>query len=123
MESSSNENSKSDSHSSQRNTLAYEDQNRRQHDSNASSFLSQDSRSSKNISTATSNSSRRNTKSSMSSNLNSSSSDLGDGLNESLQSSQEGHFSQRKKLKIYLHLSLTFQEILIQMLVQQNFFH
>merc|ERR1711944_365308 len=97
MESSSNENSKSDSHSSQRNTLAYEDQNRRQHDSNASSFLSQDSHSSKSISATTSDSSRRNTKSSMSSNLNSSSSDLGEGLHESLQSSQNGQSSHKRK--------------------------
>lgn len=99
MESSSYESPKSDSHSSQTNTLAYEDPNRRQYASNASSYLSQDSHSSKNISAATSNSSRRNTKSSMSSNLNSSSSDLGDGFNESLQSSQEGHFSHKKKNK------------------------
>ena len=67
--------------------------------SNTSSLFSQDSHSSKNISAAPSNSSRRNTKSSMSSNLNSSSSDLGDGYNESLQSSQNGAFSQKRKGK------------------------
>ena len=94
---SSHDNIENDSHSSQPNTLCFEGPNRMQYESNASSFLSQDSHSSKNISATTSDSSRRNTKSSMSSNLNSSSSDLGEGLNESLQSSQNGQSSHKRK--------------------------